>query len=265
MNERAGHSVVLVLLGIAVLMGTLSAHANQPYSEEDANACLDCHETDSVMGILETVHAEVENPKTPAAQRECQSCHGPSATHMKFPLQVENVRFGKKTKSPPAEQNKQCLECHSDGDRENWKAGAHGFSDIVCSTCHSIHSPKAIVPREAAEVVATCTDGCHEDLMADAEPESFSHAIGQDLGGQGTISCAVCHNPHGSLDSVRCGDCHEQTAADVAKQSAKAQRFHAVAEKRGTECIRCHKGIAHPIKPLLLEQAEQNMQEMLAE
>jgi nitrate/TMAO reductase-like tetraheme cytochrome c subunit len=257
------HGVAGIAVGIAVVLGALSAHANQPYSKEDANACLDCHETDSVMGIVDTVHADFDNPKTPAAQHQCQSCHGPSATHMKFPLQVENVHFGTKTTTSPAEQNKLCLECHHDGDRQHWTASAHGFSEVVCSNCHSMHSPEAILPHEAADV-ATCTEGCHEDLMAGTEPASFSHPIGQDLDGRGTISCAGCHNPHGSLDSGRCGDCHSPEI-DVTKQSAKAQRYHAVAKTRGTECIRCHQGIAHPIKPLLLEQAERDMQGMLDE
>ena len=89
--------------------------------------------------------------------------------------------------------------------------------------------------------------------MTDADPTSFTHAVGRELGNKGQLTCTGCHNPHGPLDSGRCGDCHPQTREVIAAQSEKAQRFHETAEAQGTECIRCHKALAHPIKPLQLE------------
>ena len=71
--------------------------------------------------------------------------------------------------------------------------------------------------------------------------------------GGNTFTCSTCHDPHGPLDSTRCVECHAQTPEVLAKQSEKARRFHATADEKGTECIRCHKGLAHPIGPL--EQA----------
>ena len=79
------------------------------------------------------------------------------------------------------------------------------------------------------------------------------------------LTCAGCHNPHGPLESGRCGDCHVRTPEVVSKESAKARRYHEVAEAKGTECIRCHKGIAHPIPPLVLQQSEREMEELLRE
>ena len=116
----------------------LAASARDEYSKEGAKACLDCHGTDYVLGILDTVHAETSDPDTPASQKQCQSCHGPSAVHIQFPMQVSNVHFGKQSSSKPEVQNKQCLECHADGDRESWSASAHGYELLVCSTCHSL-------------------------------------------------------------------------------------------------------------------------------
>jgi nitrate/TMAO reductase-like tetraheme cytochrome c subunit len=237
-----------------------AAAAGLKYSEEGAKACLDCHETDHVMGIMKTAHGKVEDPKTPAATRECQSCHGPSAKHMMFPMQVENVHFGKKSTSDAVSQNVMCLECHHDGHRENWKAGAHGFEKIVCSTCHSMHDPEKVV-LSGADVKTTCvSSGCHDKMLKEAEPVEYTHALGKDLSGKGELTCSGCHNPHGPLESGRCIECHAQTPEVLAKETEKAKRFHEVAATKGTSCIRCHKGIAHPIRPLALEESRIEME-----
>lgn len=225
------------------------------FDAEGAQQCLDCHENSGILGITKTKHADFENADSPAAQKQCQSCHGPSERHMQFPMQVENVHFGKASSAAPRVQNQQCLECHESGERQNWKASAHGFEDIVCSTCHSIHQPDRIVPTEAT-MASTCNGTCHQDLMKDAEPGAFTHPVGMELEDGSHVTCATCHNPHGKLDSTRCLECHEQTRDVLAKQSEKAQRFHETAEAKGTECIRCHKGLAHPIGPLDAKEAE---------
>jgi nitrate/TMAO reductase-like tetraheme cytochrome c subunit len=241
-----------------------TASARQQYSEEGAVACIDCHETPYVMGILETAHAKVSDARTPAAQKECQSCHGPSATHIRFPMQVANLHFGKDSQTKPEVQNQMCLECHENGARDDWHASAHGFEKVVCSNCHSMHEPGQVVPAKAT-VSSGCREECHQELMEDAKVSDFSHTIGRDLDGKGELTCVGCHNPHGPLSSGRCIDCHAQTPEILAKQSAKAKRFHEVAQRKGTECIRCHKGIAHPIPPLVLQQSEEEMTRLLDE
>jgi nitrate/TMAO reductase-like tetraheme cytochrome c subunit len=243
-------AAALVLVGAVALPGPAfaeaEAKAEKGYSPEGAKACLDCHETPEIMGIMETPHFEGTNEDAPAAQRQCQSCHGPSARHMMFPMQVENVHFGKGSHAAPALQNQACLQCHESGEREQWNVSAHGFEEVLCSNCHSVHDPKALIPQEQTRI-AGCTESCHDDLMAGADPASFSHRVGAELADEGTLTCAGCHNPHGPLESSRCVECHEQTPEAMAKESEKARRFHETAKKRGTGCIRCHKDIAHPI------------------
>jgi len=106
-----------------------------------------------------------------------------------------------------------------------------------------------------------------KNLGGCARSQGFSHAPGGNCDGtsDAELSCATCHNPHGPLNSGRCGECHEQTPAIQAKHSEKARRYHQVAEARGTECIRCHKGIAHEIPPLVLQQSEREMKRLLNE
>jgi nitrate/TMAO reductase-like tetraheme cytochrome c subunit len=250
--------LVVIVLASSAPMG---ANARSEYSEEGAKACIDCHETDYVMGILETAHAKASDTRTPAAQKECQSCHGPSATHMQFPMQVANLRFGKASQTKPEVQNEMCLECHADGTQKEWHASAHGFEKVVCSSCHSMHDPAKIVPTEANLDHGCGTGECHGTLMGEASSSDFSHAVGKQLGDQGTLTCTGCHNPHGPLASNRCIDCHPQTPEVLAKESEKARRYHEVAERKGTECIRCHKGMAHPIPPLALEQSKQALED----
>jgi len=253
-------------MAVALLcLAQIASGGEAVYSEEGAGACIECHETPYVMGILETAHARTSDPATPAAQKQCQSCHGPSAVHMQFPMQVANVHFGKKSGAKPAVQNRMCLECHgNESEQESWHASAHGFEDVVCSSCHIMHEPKKVVPARAV-VSGGCTESCHKDLMGSSKAADFSHAIGHDLGEQGELTCTGCHNPHGPLNSGRCGDCHMRTPEVVAKESPKARRYHEVAETKGTDCIRCHKGIAHPIPPLVLEESARAMEGLLSE
>ncbi len=234
-----------------------SGLAQPGFAGEGAKACIDCHGNEHVLGILKTAHAKVEDPNTPAAQKECQSCHGPSAVHMKYPMQVGNLHFGKESKAQPEVQNQACLECHSKGDRANWKASAHGFERILCSNCHSIHDPKKIVPSEATVSKGCSVDGCHATLMRGKDLAGFSHAVGKKLEmkgmkftNDGRLTCASCHNPHGPLSSTRCIDCHAQSPEVLAKESEKARRYHEIAARKGTQCIRCHQELSHPIRPL---------------
>ncbi len=241
------------LFGITLASLAQSAGVQSEYSEEGAVACIECHETPYVMGILDTVHARIADPRTPAAQKECQSCHGPSATHMRFPMQVANVHFGKNCEHEPETQNKLCLQCHKDSDFGEWSASAHGYEQIVCSRCHSMHDPDRIVPTKTTVSVG-CTDSCHKEVREIDSASEFSHAIGRDLDGKGELTCAGCHNPHGPLSSERCLGCHAQTPEVLAKESDKARRYHETASAKGTDCIRCHKAISHPIRALTLDE-----------
>ena len=239
-------SAFLLMLSLLLSPSVFSA---QEYSEEGAAACVDCHDTPKVMGIVDTVHASLANPRTPAAQKQCQSCHGPSANHMRFPMQVANVHFGSQSGAKPEVQNKMCIACHGTmEEKEAWHASAHGHEKVVCSSCHSMHDPSRVVPGKAS-LSAGCLE-CHGDLMEGVEISAFSHAVGQSIGGQGEVTCAARQNPHGPLESSRCLDCHSQAPEVLAQQSEKARRYHEVGAARGTECMRCHKGIAHPIPPL---------------
>jgi nitrate/TMAO reductase-like tetraheme cytochrome c subunit len=251
-----------IALALLLTLAIASAAAAQPkleYSEERGVACLDCHETDQVMGILGTAHANFDDPRTPAAQRQCQSCHGPSKEHMQFPMQVKNVHFGTTSTAKPEVQNQACLACHKNG-KAGWKASAHGFEQLVCSTCHGMHTPKKVVPKRSTVSKGCGMAGCHENRAAKSASAESLHPSFVQLEGKGAMICSDCHDPHAPLNSERCVDCHKQAPGVLAKQSEKAQRFHAVAAANETECMRCHRGIFHPLPADVLEAARREQQ-----
>ena len=185
MTQRRAWWVAVAL----ALLTSAAAGAQPEYANEGAKSCLDCHGNPRVMGIVKTAHAKRENPNTPAAQKACESCHGPSAIHMQFPMQVENLHFGTKSTTDPHVQNQACLACHAKGARKDWKGSAHGFEHVVCSTCHGIHDPAKIVPAKATLSSGCSAAGCHGTLMGDAAPSSFSHAVGKNIGDKGRVTC----------------------------------------------------------------------------
>jgi predicted CXXCH cytochrome family protein len=244
-RSRTARGISLALGAIGALLSVAtSATAQQPqtYSGEGAQACLECHESDSVMGIRETPHADFEDPRSPAAREQCESCHGPSATHMEFPMQVGNIVFTKHAKTPIAERNDACLVCHEDGAQAHWKDGAHG-QELACASCHVMHKPSdptLVTSRQAQR----CGE-CHKDILETA-PAAAPHP----LVGAKAIYCTQCHNPHGPTSLTSCNECHEQDATTLARQRPKAQEYHQRAIARKIDCTACHKGFVHAMPPL---------------
>ena len=238
-RARLSRVGVLAVFLIGPLLTTPTA-AEQEYSTSDYKACLKCHENQKIMGILDTPHANPDNPKAPAALHQCESCHGPSATHMKFPLQVGNIRFTKHDETTaPEVRDRVCLECHQTGSRANWKMGPHGFERMSCPSCHSIH--KSRDPALSAQQQTTfCTESCHAPIIATA-PKKSPHPIT----GNGKLLCTQCHNPHGPIDLAVCASCHTQNATAFAVQPPKARGYHERALSQLIACTDCHQAFVH--------------------
>lgn len=236
----------LVAAALALALLAWPAAAQQPPSGEGARACLKCHESDKIMGILETPHAKFDDPRTPAAREQCESCHGLSATHMKFPMQVGNIVFTKHGKTSIADRNQACLACHHKGERSHWVESAHS-EKFSCASCHVMHKPKD--PMMVKENQTKECAKCHSPILASA-PTTTSHP----LTGPKAMNCMQCHNPHGPTNLTTCATCHLQDAAALAKQSPKSRGFHARAQDRTIECTSCHKGFVHSMPPLTLAE-----------
>ncbi len=253
---RCRHSIRLRLqlvlaMGLALAMLVQAASAQQAYSGEGAQACLKCHESEKVMGIRKTPHAKFDDPRTPAARDQCESCHGPSATHMKFPMQVGNIVFTKHGKTPIGDRNQMCLTCHHKGEQAHWGEGKHA-ERLSCANCHIMHKPKD--PTLAVETQAQRCSRCHTKILSTA-PSAAPHA----LSGEKAMYCTQCHNPHGPTDLVTCNECHKQDSATLAKQSAKARDYHERALSEKIDCTSCHKGFVHSMPRLTLSGPSQEI------
>ena len=253
---RISKAQFLVIVVAELLMGAAAGRASadpqqytgaQRYTAEGARACLKCHESDTIMGIVDTPHANRKDPNTPAAGHQCESCHGPSATHMEFPLQVGNIRFSKHDASTaPAERDRACLECHTNGNQADWKMGPHGFEEIACVNCHSIH--KSRDPALSAQLqTQQCTEACHKQIIETAPMPSAHRITGEDR-----MLCTTCHNPHGPIELSLCNSCHPQIPEAFALQPAKARDYHERALSKEIACTDCHKTFVHAAPDLTI-------------
>jgi predicted CXXCH cytochrome family protein len=246
----SGPKLAAGVIVVLTMLGTSNALAQQDYADGGARACLKCHENEKIMGILETPHANREDSRTPAAREKCESCHGPSGTHMKFPMQVGNIRFSKHDESTSAaKRDSACLECHKNGAGENWKMGPHGFEKLSCPSCHSIHKSRDPFLSQEDQTLM-CTDACHEKIVKEALAKSPHPFFGEKK-----ILCTSCHNPHGPLDMAVCSECHPQNSDEFAKQVPKTRGYHERALRENIDCIDCHKAFVHAPPEITLSGA----------
>ncbi len=228
----------LVAAIAAASLGLVGAtETDQPYSGKGAEACLKCHGTEKILGIEKTAHWKADDPRTPAAKQQCESCHGPSKKHMEFPIQVGNISFSNSSKTPVPERNQICLTCHDQGPRAHWKESAHG-KFFACTNCHVIHQAKGPMLDHSSQV-AFCTM-CHPAILTNA-PENAPHR----LTGENAMYCTQCHNPHGPITLTACAECHKQDEATFAKQTPRAREYHERAVAKQIACTDCHKGFVH--------------------
>ena len=109
------------------------------YAAHGDQTCVMCHNNDTVNAIRDSKHFDESNPKSPAANHGCESCHGPSAEHAANPMTVKNIRFGANTETPAEVQLETCTSCH---DSDPWKASHTAFLSmpgVTCSNCHDVH------------------------------------------------------------------------------------------------------------------------------
>jgi predicted CXXCH cytochrome family protein len=240
------HKTRSAALGVLIIptLFVMRVQAQQEYSGEGAQACLECHESEKVMGIRETPHANFDDPKSPASREQCESCHGPSATHMQFPMQVGNIVFTHHGKTPIHDRNQTCLECHHEGEQIHWNEGAHG-KELSCAACHIMHTPAdpSLVTKNQAQACGVC----HTEILETA-PAATTHP----LTGENAMYCTECHNPHGPTNLKTCISCHDQDPAALAKESLKAQDYHGRAVSEKIACTDCHKAFVHAMPPIVM-------------
>jgi len=225
-----------VLLAFVWSNTALADDGDGMYSKDGATDCMECHDTQPTTLVLNTPHAQAGDARTPFATHECESCHGPSAEHMR---RVEGtavrpepkVLFGQNSITPVEDQNAVCMTCHEGGLRINWTGSQHHSGDVACAACHSVHTLKdeVLVKQTQDEVCYTC----HVEQKAQSFRRS-RHPIKE-----GKTACSDCHNPHGSFGPTMlkyanvndtCYSCHTEKRGPFLWEHAPVR----------DECTACH-------------------------
>src|SRR5574341_1168481 len=168
--------------------GLLSAGAPQAF-------CTGCHSVSENGNALEGAVGYNLTPDSSYHDVQCESCHGAGFTHATEP--DVGVKPLARVAAIEADTAGTCGECHSDTHHpfvEEWAQSRHAEANADVITAYAGNPTN----------YATCL-GCHEgrnvlkkwgstaDYAARTDPINATTALG--------ITCAVCHNPHGSPNS----------------------------------------------------------------
>jgi DmsE family decaheme c-type cytochrome len=227
-----------LLLVAFVLWTTPAAAQDERALGNPANAegCLSCHDQPAVTSVLHTVHMVIADTRTDVAERGCQSCHGDSHDHVARVPPGETrptpaVVFAGPRVSPVAVRNEACAGCHRGGTAMHWQGSLHATSELACTSCHTSHPVRDRVLAVATQ--APVCFSCHADKRAAALKPSHHPVL------EGRMTCADCHNPHGSLTQTMlrgatindtCLTCHDEKRGPFLWEHAPVQE----------ECTICH-------------------------
>ena len=226
-----------------------------------SDTCLTCH-TDQGDTLKGTAHANAKNPRSPAANHGCESCHGPGKAHVDDDAKGHMKKF---KQMKPGEVSETCVACHNRGAHAAWEGSAHDRRNLSCATCHSVHSPKSAAKQLVQPTETQLCATCHR-LQVSKTERAVAHMPVR----EGKMSCSSCHNPHGSISNVKnlktgssvaelCTSCHTEMRgpmlfehAPVRENCATCHDPHGSSNDRMLVvrmpmlCQRCHIASKHP-------------------
>ncbi len=197
--------------------------------------CSSCHSQEQ-RHFSDTLHAKVFrlNPRNGRQAEVCEACHGPGSAHARNATDKRLIiSFTKAWGTPVETQNGQCLSCHQGGNRLHWPDSIHAENKVGCADCHNPMqrlSGSGLLVRQS--ISETCYQ-CHQQQRAEFRKRSHMPLP------EGKMSCADCHNPHGSstrpllkADSVNevCYACHAERRGPFIWEHAPVRE----------NCLNCH-------------------------
>lgn len=203
----------------------------QPNTYVGNESCLGCHDAQR-EGYERSLHHFGNDPRTPAADRGCETCHGPNSQHANDPDHVLATRILKTL--PPAEVTAICSECHNRGEHALWDGSQHERRDVSCTSCHSLHASKSeegfLKGRTESETCASC----HRDKVARQDRSGHMPIR------EGKMACSSCHNMHGSpnVKLLRTGDSVAETCTSCHADKRGPFLYEHAPGRDG--CTTCH-------------------------
>src|ERR1017187_5209309 len=152
------------VLGLLFASRAALAQQKPPAPYAGNAACVDCHKKE-VAQFATTTMGKVINarPRTEHEKLGCESCHGPAKQHAESGGEERGalIYFSKKTKTPVAERNAACLNCHEKTARTLWKGSTHESRNVACTDCHTVMHPGSETGSLAKQSVMQTCQRCH--------------------------------------------------------------------------------------------------------
>jgi DmsE family decaheme c-type cytochrome len=239
------------------------------YSKNGADTCFKCHDSQTVLSVFRTKHANPEDPRSPFGhgQLQCEACHGPAGDHTGRVRRGQErppiPAFGSKSTSTVEQQNGYCMECHLDETGFAWHGSGHDDNTVACSDCHTVHAERDPVLATSTQT-EVCFD-CHQDKRTQSM-KPYTHPVRH-----GKMACTDCHSPHGdsavqqlarSTVNGTCYDCHAELRgpylwehAPVVEDCSNCHEPHGSNQPGMLKmrapflCQSCHSQAGHPSIP----------------
>jgi DmsE family decaheme c-type cytochrome len=221
--------------------------------------CLECHD-DMRKGYEGSPHHRLEDPRTPAATKGCESCHGPGSRHAEDPGEFRVNDFSKLS---PEDANATCATCHNRGEHALWDGSQHEARNLSCTTCHSVHTYKSRTKQLKTSTQLEMCATCHRDKISKLDRSGHMPVR------EGKMECTTCHNVHGTTnvrllrkgDSVAelCTSCHAdkrgpylwehppgRDGCTTCHDPHGSSNERMLVAKPPILCQRCHVAMRHP-------------------
>ncbi len=197
--------------------------------------CVSCHALEG-QSFTHTVHSLGLHAANQAdgSTAVCEACHGAGSAHAVAPTTPGLIiAYTRQGGTPIEVQTSTCLTCHAGGPRDHWSGSVHQRNQLSCSDCHNpmiAASPEGSMAKHS--INETCAT-CHKDIRVQFNRRSHMPLP------EGLMTCADCHNPHGSLnptllktDTVNetCYQCHAEKRGPFLFEHAPVR----------DSCLNCH-------------------------